>query len=129
MGPGLNRNDLQNPSPRSLSLEAARVSDSFDLKDAYGLNHEPGVVLVLERLEEKDAKALAGRRVRISTPAGRTWLGQIHDAKAHGKIKSLFLREVSRSDIPVGSIVTLVESENADAGPTKPGEKRAVQPL
>ena len=56
--------------------EEARVSDSFDLKDAYGLNQEPGVVLVLEGLEEKDAKALVGRRVRIFTPAGRTWPDQ-----------------------------------------------------
>lgn len=84
-----------------------RVQDAFDLKDSYGLDHDPGVILVLEPNPVQDPQALLRRRVRVSTPQGSVRRVTIDAVEDHGPTFSLFLKNLTRDDVPIGSLVDL----------------------
>lgn len=104
MGPGLNPNRVQHPGSDK-ARGSVRVQDAFDIKPSYGLDHDPGVVLVLDSFVVEDPRALVGQIVGIRTPGGRVWRVAIDDVRDHGKTVSLFFKDLTKADLPIGSIV------------------------
>ncbi|HEU5118052.1 MAG TPA: hypothetical protein VFT74_15620 [Isosphaeraceae bacterium] len=84
---------------------AGRVRDAFDLRASYGLEQGPGVVLVLESFRVDDPRSLVGRSVTIRTPLGPSREVLVDDARDHGETVSLFFKNLSRVDLPAGSVV------------------------
>jgi hypothetical protein len=84
-----------------------RVQEAFDLKPSYGLDHEPGVVLMLDAFVVEAPQSLIGKRARVRTPSGRDWEVPIGDVRDHGTTISLFIKDLTSRDMPAGSLVEL----------------------
>lgn len=106
MGLGLDRSRHQGPG-HGESSRGIRVLDAFDINPSPGLDHEPGVVLVLDSFVVEAPTALIGKPVRIQVPSGGIWDVAVGDVRDHGKTISLFIKDLSRADLPAGSLVDL----------------------
>jgi hypothetical protein len=106
VGLGLNPKRVGNPTSDDARREV-RVQDAFDIRPSYGLDHEPGVVLVLDSFVVEDPQAWIGTVTRVRTPSGRAWHVVIDDIRDHGTTISLFVKNLTREDLPVGSTVEM----------------------
>ncbi len=93
------------------ALKGVRVHDAFDLKASYGLNHDPGVVLVLDSFVVEAPRSLIGKHLRVRPPTGSDRCVTVDDVKDHGTTISLFIKNLTSRDVPIGSILDL---ESAD---------------
>jgi hypothetical protein len=85
----------------------AEVKDVFEIKESYRTGHEPGVVAVLDRVLTREPTALTGKIAVISTPGGAALRPRVDGAKDHGAATSLFFKDLTSADIPVGSRVAI----------------------
>ena len=97
-------------SGRSGSM--AEVKDVFEIKESYRTGHEPGVVAVLDRVLAGDLTTLTGKIAVVSSPGGPALRSRVDGAKDHGAATSLFFRDLTPADIPVGSRIAI------EQGPT-----------
>ncbi len=103
MGPGLEPIRTREPSPGDVP-ETVPVREVIDLDASYHLDHEPGVVLVLDAFVVEDVSSLIGQYVQVRTASRRRRL-RIDDARDHGTTISLFFGGLTSADVPVGSLV------------------------
>jgi hypothetical protein len=92
--------------PLCVRSEAAVVRDAFEIKPQFGLAHESGLVTVLDRVVSEPA-FLAGKTAVIETPMGGSGRFKIDEAKDHIAATSLFFKNLTQKDIPVGSRVSI----------------------
>jgi hypothetical protein len=95
--------------PSSVLSELASVKDVFQVKEQYKTGHEPGLVVVLDRLVSTDPNLLLGKVALISTPNGKSLHVRIDDAREHGTVNSLFFNSLELTAVPVGSRVEIQE--------------------
>jgi hypothetical protein len=93
----------------------AMVKDAFEIKAAHEAAHEPGLVVVLDRVVNPQPVNLTGKTALIRTPSGNLLHVRIDEAKDHIAATSLFFRNLNPGNVPVGSAV-----EISDEG-TPPG--------
>ncbi len=62
---------------------------------------------MLEPNGVREPKSLVGRRIRITTPQGAERLATIDAVRDHGPTFRLFLKNLTRADVPIGSLVDL----------------------
>ena len=84
-----------------------RVKDAIEVNDRYLIEHHPGLVVILDALVAKDPQMLVGMTASIHTPAGDDLELLIDEAKEHGPCNSLFFKNVSRDEIPLGSEIAI----------------------
>jgi hypothetical protein len=79
----------------------------IDLKPSLDLDHDPGVVLILDSFVIEAPESLIGKPAHVRTPSGRDWDVTIDEVREHGVTISLFVKNLTSHDLPVGSIVEL----------------------
>ena len=84
----------------------AEVRDVFEIKESYRTGHEPGLVVVLDRLVSKASTLLVGKVALVQTPGGILRL-KIDGARDHGVANSLFFKSLTISDVPIGSRIEI----------------------
>ena len=77
------------------------------IRDNYQTGHEPGVVVVLDTLVNRDPSLLVGCMARIQTGSGEEIQVPIAGAKEHGPVNSLFFHGLDGDDIPPGCEITI----------------------
>ncbi len=85
----------------------AVLKDVFEIKEGYGTGHEPGVVAVLDRVLNREPTSLTGKIAVILTPGGAALKLRVDGAKDHGAATSLFFKDMTSVDIPLGSKVAI----------------------
>lgn len=86
------------------------IKDVFEIKPQYGTGHEPGLVVVLDRVVAANPGLLIGKMALIRTPDGGSFKARIEDARDHGPASSLFVRCLRPADVPIGSEVVIAET-------------------
>jgi len=84
-----------------------KIQEIFEIKEVHQTGYTPGVVVVLDTLLTADASRLVGRTATIHAPSGEVVQLAIDEAKEHGPVNSLFFRNLTRTDIPAGSDITI----------------------
>lgn len=90
--------------------ETATVKDAFEIKATHGA-HEPGLVVVLDRVVNPQPANLTGKTALIRTPAGDLLHVGIDEAKDHIAATSLFFRNMNPGTVPVGSTVEIKDKD------------------
>ena len=81
------------------------VKDVFEIKERYGTGHELGIVAVLDHLVTQDPTLLVGMVALFQFPGGGTLRARIDGARDHGVANSLFFKNMTTADVPIGSAV------------------------
>ena len=91
------------------------VKDVFEIKEQYRTGHVPGLVTVLDRLVSHDPILLIGKKAIVRTPSGEKLRLKIDGARDHGVVNSLFFKNLTTTDVPIGSSVEIHEGPNGSA--------------
>ena len=83
------------------------IKETFEIKKRHQTGHAPGLVVVLDSLVSPDAHCLVGRTATIHFPSGKVLELVIDEAKEHGPVNTLFFRNLTRSDVTVGSEIAI----------------------
>ena len=91
------------------TVGGVRVADVIELKASHGLDHPPGVVLVLDAFPHADPRSLVGMLVTVCTPGGAADQARIGDMRDHGPTISLFFADLPPAFWVVGGTVSFSE--------------------
>ena len=85
----------------------AKIKETFEIKSKHKTGHATGLVVVLDQLVTQKIALLIGQVAFIRTPDRQILRLRIDDARDHGKVNSLFFKDRTTIDIPVGSEVVI----------------------
>jgi len=72
-----------------------KIKDIWEIKPECQGEHEPGLVVILDRLIAKNPTDLVGKIVTVRIPTGEMRKLSIDEAKEHGLVNSLFFRRLT----------------------------------
>lgn len=87
------------------------MKDAFEIKAGYKTGHEPGLVVVLDRVVSQQPADLIGRMAVVRTPSGNLVRVRIDEGKDHIAATSLFFRHLNLGDVPAGSVVEISDEQ------------------
>lgn len=64
-------------------------------------------MLILDSFVVEAPESLIGKSVRVRTPTGRDWDVTIDEVRDHGVTISLFIKNLTSRELPIGSIVRM----------------------
>jgi hypothetical protein len=85
----------------------AIVKDTFEIKAEHNTGHEPGLVVVLDRMLMAPPGYLTGKHAILESTLGEIHVARIDEAKEHGTVNSLFFRNLKMDAVYVGSPVRI----------------------
>ena len=108
-----------------------RIKDKFEIKEGHQTGHAPGLVVVLDALAADDPRTLVGQFAAVRAPTGQVARFRIEEAKNHGPVNSLFFRDVSTEEVPLGSEVIIQppstpEARVGEAFSTSPHDMKGI---
>jgi hypothetical protein len=79
------------------------ITDSFEIRPEFGIDHEPGVVVIVPAPDPHEAAPGVGTRMRLRPAIGSPRWVVVGETKSHGPGISLFFANLSAADAPIGS--------------------------
>jgi len=101
--------DRRPAAPAVEDLPGFCVFDVIEMREGIGLEHAPGVVVILDHLRPDDPDEYIGKRIHITNPSGRSFDATVEAVRDHRASISFFLRGLSKTDVPIGSRVEIGE--------------------
>ena len=87
-------------TPPSRNLVWVGIHDVFEIKRTHGIDHAPGVVVVLTDFPSDDHRRHVGTVAVLRTADGLARTMIVEDTRDHGTSISLFFSDLVKSDIP-----------------------------
>lgn len=90
-----------------MDLAEVAVTDAFEIKaNRPGSEHEPGLVVIFDGRQCGFCLPALGSSVSVLRPDGTRGAARVTESKEHGDGRSFFFPGLTKSDAPIGTILS-----------------------